>query len=424
MQFPTFLPASLTTLPSPTSPLSILLLLCTALYLGLYSYLYKTLKQLFLAKVKSEFIKEMRKTANGAKITVGAVYLNLVDGVFEARDIVVHTPGMEEWGWQSPLLGRCGVMRVTFAFLSCIPYQRYLRYEAKEIYSVKVRDCQVFVEKKANVFNFMLCDAMYDLPDPKTLPTNDRSSESTNGAPPDVPAAPSTPPPPASPKSKADEKANKIVKLGWASVLRAGKVAEKDKSVAKGVEVVLNEQKKGIMRVFEEGMAKYESGQGLEDMFKEGQAVLKSVGKAVEKNMTGMKKSMEMISKPPPIRKDYKPKPEKDLFRVGSVTIQDMRVFTRNMLAKEKASKENTSGWHKPLVFKEVVISGAELSSPSGILNAKGTAPRIGMHSKEIIRVMEKRMKAETAKTNSGVLMSTALGEMSEYLKDTGFSET
>jgi len=86
------------------TPLSAVVFLVVTLIL--FRPIRSGFKTLFLAKVKKEFIKEASKATNGAKVTVGAVYLSLYDGVFEAKDIVVHTPNQKEWGWASPLIGR------------------------------------------------------------------------------------------------------------------------------------------------------------------------------------------------------------------------------------------------------------------------------------------------------------------------------
>jgi len=98
--------------------------------------------------VKRLFVSQLTKTTNSSRVTVGFCHLSLFRGIFEARDIVFHTPGRSEWGWDSPLVGRCGHMRVSFSVLSFLPL---LRYPAKEVYSVCVSDIQAFVEKRANV---------------------------------------------------------------------------------------------------------------------------------------------------------------------------------------------------------------------------------------------------------------------------------
>ena len=99
-------------------------------------------------------------------------------------------------------------MRVEFAFLSCFPYQRFLKYPAKEIYSVTVSDIQAFVEKKGNVFNYMLVDSMYDRAgEVKTCTMNARTLASRtaleNGSPPlALPSLSRPPSPPPSQTSK------------------------------------------------------------------------------------------------------------------------------------------------------------------------------------------------------------------------------
>ena len=411
------------------------------------------LKKLFLAKVHTQFTKELTLASNGAKVSVGAVYLNLLTGVFEARDIVVHTPGKESWGWKSPLIMHVGYMRVEFAFLSCIPFSlvtSFLRYPAKEIYAVSVADVQVFVERRGNVMNYMLLDGMYDLPDPAGLvperggevgreggggrgaagtPTKDggrpdRSEFSSPSQKPSPKSSPSPkpslrPPLPTSPSFKAEAKATTLVRSGVASLLQAGRATEKTGSAAKGAEAAFEVQKRGFYKAFRDAQHKLESGHSLESVAAEGMAVMKKMGKAVENNFGEMRQKMEQVKNPPPVKAGYKPKVEKDLFRVGSVTIRDLRVFTRNMLARDKqpGGPPSASGWHKPIMYKEVIVGGAELSCPAGVKNGEGQ-PRIGMHAKEISRVMQKRMIAETGKTNSGVLLQNALGEMSDYMQD------
>ena len=49
--------------------------------------------------------------------------------------------------------------------------------------------------------------------------------------------------------------------------------------------------------------------------------------------------------------------------------MKDLRVFTRNMIAKDdhinsSPAATNPKGWHKPILFKEVVVGSAELSCP------------------------------------------------------------
>ena len=109
------------------------------------------LRKLFSSFVHAAFERELSKAVNASKVTVGSCSIALFTGLFEAKNIVVHTPDRYAWQWDSPLIGRCGYMKVNFSLLSCLPFQRLLRYPAKEIYSVLLCDMQAFVEKRSNV---------------------------------------------------------------------------------------------------------------------------------------------------------------------------------------------------------------------------------------------------------------------------------
>ena len=138
--------------------------------------------------------------------------------------------------------------------------------------------------------------------------------------------------------------------------------------------------------------------------------------------MEDLKEKMNTFSNAPPKKKGWVSKPEKDLFRIGSIVMKDLRVFTKNMIASDDTLQSpttiNPKGWRKPMYFKEVVISGADLSCPSKLRDVTG-CPRIGMHSKEISRVLQKRMVAEAGKTNGGTIMQNAFGDLSEYVRET-----
>lgn len=64
------------------------LLLATAfpllLPIAAYHLYVRILLPKFTSEVKRQFIKELTTTANGRKVTVGEVYLSILDGVFEA----------------------------------------------------------------------------------------------------------------------------------------------------------------------------------------------------------------------------------------------------------------------------------------------------------------------------------------------------
>ena len=135
--------------------------------------------------------------------------------------------------------------------------------------------------------------------------------------------------------------------------------------------------------------------------------------------MEDLKEKMNTFSNAPPKKKGWVTKPAKDLFRIGSIVMKDLRVFTRNMISvdddSESPTATNSKGWHKPIYFKEVVVGGAELSCPSKHRDATGR-PRIGLHVSEISRVVQKRMVAEAGKSNGGTILQNAFGDFSRYL--------
>jgi hypothetical protein len=215
---------------------------------------------------------------------------------------------------------------------------------------------------------------------------------------------------PASPSSAA---ASKIVKSGFTSLLKSQKAAEKG-GPGGGFAHGLSHAKTGFSKMMQEAQDRLESGQSLEQVAAEGMKVMKEVGRKVEGNVKEIQRKMGVFSNPPPKKKGWKPKPEKDLYRINSITIRSMRVFTRGLITSSGAGAANAAGWHKPILYKEVIVGAAELAAPTKLKDERGE-PRIGLHTKEISRVMQKRMVAETGKTNSAVLFGNALGEMSEY---------
>ena len=428
-----------------------------ALILSSVTILAVLVPKVFQYAVKKQFIKQLKKTTNSARITVGYCHLSLSKGVFEARDVVVHTPDRASWGWDSPLIGRCGHMRVSFSILSFIPF---FGYPAKEVYSVRVSDIQMFVEKRANVsfkeeqglenpfewfvffrvefnflipflppspqvFNYMLLDASLDLPNPAKLAPL-QSLDSSPQFPSRVGKS-SSPvvsdrvgaSPIATPLDPAEEKANKLMKSFLGTFSRAGKAA--NESGVAGLEKVVRDQKNSFLSAVKKVQRQAEDGStSFEDVTREGVAVMKKMQKGLAENMGEIREKMSTFSNPPKKKVGWVPKPAKDLYRIGGVVVRDLRVFTRNMVVTEKQVKiagtplnKNSKGWHKPILFKEVVVSASDLSSSTNHRDLAG-CPRVGLNVREINRVFQRRMVAETGRTNGAVLLQNAFGEVGE----------
>jgi len=137
--------------------------------------IYKRLWHYF---IQSQLEKKARKLSNGGKITIGKVHLNIFLGVFECRDVVVHTRSRDLWKWRSPLVVRVGYVKVKFHVLSCCDIKYWLGYMCKDVYSIFVSDVQVFVETRqmegpakkdgtegdvCTIYNFNLFDESLDI---------------------------------------------------------------------------------------------------------------------------------------------------------------------------------------------------------------------------------------------------------------------
>jgi len=120
---------------------------------------------------------EVSRGANGAPITISNIQFQIFNfkslrSTIVLHDFVIHTPSQNKWRWESPLIARVGYARITvnpFSFIDLPPsWKQYLGIRTrsvKDIYTVEIKDVQVFVEKRRNVFNFHLLDERLDLPD-------------------------------------------------------------------------------------------------------------------------------------------------------------------------------------------------------------------------------------------------------------------
>jgi len=222
----------------------------------------------------------------------------------------------------------------------------------------------------------------------------------------DVPSSPIS-----TPVDPTEEKANKLMKSFMGTLSRAGRAA--NESGVAGLEKAVREQKRSFISAVKHVQRRVEDGStSLEDVTREGVAVMKKMQKGIAENMGELKEKMSTFSNPPPKKKGWVSKPAKDLFRIGGVVIRDLRVFMRNMVAAGTVVK-NSKGWHKPILFKEVVVSAGELSSPGTRRDAVG-CPVVGLNVPEVSRVLQKRMVAETGRTNGTVLLQSAFGEVFE----------
>jgi hypothetical protein len=178
---------------------------------------------------------------------------------------------------------------------------------------------------------------------------------------------------------------------------------------------------------------------------KEGIQVIKQVGKVMEQNVLEMKQVVDSLSKPPPKKAGWDTI-NYDLFRIGRITFKEIRVFTKdvftvrssailpnaledvvpsptnkshsvsssstNMTSKDSMHQHTPRmGWSKPIYLKEVIMTSFDLCPPSKILDEDGL-PAMGQRIDILADLVLKRLLAEMAKTNTGLLLNNALGEV------------
>jgi hypothetical protein len=320
---------------------------------------------------------------NGADVTVGSLDVNIVEGRMTATNAVLHTPHQKEWNWEAPLIARVGRVYVEWNMWG-VGYQLWwlgIDPPVTDIYTIHMRDIQVFVERKQHVFNLYLVDPTIVLPNPADIvkQTTPRSNDS---------AAQQKVPTPTAQNSEglknddrdtdeecdaqAEQQAQELVNQLFSAVKSIGK--------------------KGAWRAQKETLtSKLRELQSLTkktEYMQEGAKVITKVGKAVAK-------TSNMPTVPERRNRDEPP----FYCRVGRVILRDVRVFTRQGMQ-----------WNKPIVLKEIVIRAAELCPPMSSLDEKGH-PAIYQPIEKLVEVVWKRVLTEMAKSQTGRLLNTAMGE-------------
>jgi len=475
------------------SPLTFLLriasaLINTTLFLSLaISCVVATLHKLgILQKTMHKMAeKQLSKEFNNARVTLGYLEYDFFRCQVNMRDAVIHTPGRQAWKWDSPLIARIGQLNASFSLMSLVNFtSKFLGYPCKDIYSVEVSDVQIFVEKRANVFNFHLLDPSLDLPDPdvalsamaSTMADNlanvdileggegiesrvvhasddsfgsvsDGSSTCTDSvtAAPDSASTPSlangitrsrnnsqsslaTRKKSSVSSGSAETKANEIFNSMLGAVSSLGKAHHEGGK--EGLNRAFRNQKEGFvsqLKKFRDNLdgpsTKSEGGfsEGnsvkMKQVALESMKVMKHIGKTVEKEI---KEQVGTFKVSIPKKKGWVKKVNNDQFRFGRIVLQDVRIFTKDMILKRKSSEANASekakveGWSKPILLKLVAISGSELS-PSAMKDDNGL-PSIGRTIDKIVDAVMKRVLAEMAKTNTGRLLQNTLGEVFAWM--------
>ncbi len=448
------------------STISLFLLRITFLFTAIISLLHETgaLRRYALKFAEDEISKNL----NGALITLSDGEFDLWRGRVVVRDFVIHNKDRDVWEWDSPCLARVGRIEATLNFTSVIKlpfYGQILDHTFFDIYTVLVEDVQVFVEKRKNVFNFHLLDPSLNIPghshimdeyNDKRMKLSPEPERKEGKTPTGVSKSSSSDKDETSgelawsredgipPVRETVEEANKIVEKLVGAVSKIGNAANEGGSRA--LQSALRNQKDGLvhnLKRLRNHKATMTSGASSSDKkdwestTKHGVSVMRELGRVVEKNVLDMKTSLSFLQKPPEKKHGWQSK-SPDYIRVGSVLLREGRIFTKDILLPKggghgdghlKAaasahgsdrsnirSQETTSGWARPIVIVELAITGAELSPPMSARDPTNGMPMVGISLDRLLDIVQKRIMAEVAKSETGRLYQTAFGNVYSFV--------
>jgi hypothetical protein len=380
--------------------------------------------------------REASKILNGAKVTLGSFQLDwsqILQGkiTLHASNVVLHTPQRDVWQWESPLIARVGKASVECNAPITIFHIAFLRKELPiEVYSVQVSDVQVFVERYDNVFNVYLLDPNVVLPPPPPTPrpTNDTSDprvsfskeSSTSGLndSDSILETPLTATTTGDSAAQHKEQAQQLVQDMLQAVQSLGRAAQQGSL-------------QGAIK--QQGMEMAEKLRGLskKENLEEGVRVMQQVGKVAVESFA----SPILLAPARKVGGGGGPKPP--LARVGRIVLQEVRIFTKDswiqIVTEEEqqqsanggASAAAGAGWNKPIFIESLIVRASELCPPMSLKDDQ-QLPAVYQTIDKIIEIVWRRLLAEMAKSNTGRLFQTAVGEVLSFIKSnpTGTSTT
>lgn len=378
---------------------------------------------------------EISKLLNGTPVTIGHMELDLIRGKVWASNIIFHSPKRHQWKWQSPVLARVGTAYAHCNLVYCIFSDLILREEVPlDVYTAEISDVQVFVERKQDIFNFWLVDPHVQVPDPiieeeelmvdthsddshdDSTTTNTTGEDGTNGR--DLPI--DTTLEGDEEWSGSDERTNdlhpsasngehhaKAQKLVNDMVRAIGKASQGSLSDA------LAESRERLKTQLKALQRKKKS-----QAMKEGVKIVQHVSKSL------VEKSQKVPQVVLPARVELAT--DKDVYgRFGRIVVDDARIFTRDHRF-EKSSKassppssptKTSSTWNKPIYIRQVQVRASDLCPPVSAKDDQDL-PVVYQTIDKSLEVLWKRILTEIAKSNTGRLFQTAMGEVLDYWMD------
>lgn len=392
--------------------------------------------------------QEISKILNDTPVTIGSLRLDLIRGKVWASNVVLHSPRRNEWKWESPLLARIGTVYVESNLVQCILFDVFLREKLPlELRTVQASDIQGFVERKQNVFNFYLIDKQMILPEPQDLPDEDDDTHTTTTTPhvdsnvsPSAARASASGVAGATATATADTSMHTANSSSWDREEPSADGTDADYETSEKAQRLVDDMVRAVQslgRAAQEGslqgalhehrhnfttkLRALQTSSKKSQAMKEGVKIAQEVGKAVAEKTQNVQHFVV-----PPRRKYEGEAPP--LCRIGRIVIRDARIFTRDHWDdtatstgpddddESKPINHGKASWNKPITLKQIVIRSVELCPPVSVKDEEGL-PALYQPIDALIDVVWKRILAEVAKTNSGHLFQTAMGEVLDYYR-------
>jgi hypothetical protein len=111
--------------------------------------------------------REAKKILNGTHVTSSTFQIDIFRGKVWISNLIIHAPKQDTWQWEAPVFARIGKVYVEVNLVSCLFSLWFLWEELPlDLYTISVSDIQVFIERKHNVYNFLLLDPHVVVPVP------------------------------------------------------------------------------------------------------------------------------------------------------------------------------------------------------------------------------------------------------------------
>ena len=461
--------------------------LLVSLFLSLCSYMGWTRR--FLWVLAEDALSDAFRTT----VTIGSLDLSFLRGTVLITNVIIHTPQQQqqqgnnnkkEWKWESPLIVRIGRLRCRLflwgyvmeiikqwcSMVDCLLFRREGQDEniyimKVDLYSMEISDCQFFVERQQNVFNFHLLDpnnnTVPSVPTTTIVPdtTSDTTIVHSHQQPQEEDGAPSSSPIPFEETLSTATDSTTHTTATTTTTVTTTTMDEEDLQEQQQARELMQQMFSALQtslkrrngwkdawrvpkQTLTSKLREWQQAPRKADAMQHGVRVLQQAVATTKTNLQRLEASnttsvttastianattalhhqqqqhqhqqqqqqQKASASSVPQQQPPQQLPPPFVLRVGRIQLKEMRVFTRDYLV--------TKRWNKPIVIGQVVLRAAELCPPLSLLDDEGL-PALYQPIDKIMEVIMRRVLAEMAKSQSGRLLHSAVGEVLGFMTE------